>query len=1285
MWQMHNHMPSERCGEEVRKMPEKTDIERTRLPVELKINGRTITARPGQTILEVVREQKLDDIPSLCHDPKLEPFGSCFVCVVEVKGAKGFIPSCTTRIRDGMEVTTRNEKIYYARKSALELLLSDHYADCICPAQNNCPAGVDVQGYVGLAKLGHYEEALRLIKEKNPLPVICGRICVRKCELKCRRNDVDEPVGINYVKRFIVEHSNHDLIKPEVKPPTGKKVAIIGGGPAGLTCANYLALQGHSVKIFDAMPKLGGMLRYGIPEYRLPKAELDNEIAEIISLGVDVVTNKKLGKDFTLASLKKQDKFDAVFLSPGAPIGSKLGVPGEDAEGIESALDFLCDSVLKGPRKLHGKVVVVGGGNSAIDAARTAVRSGAHEVTLLYRRTRAEMPAHHEEVDAAEKEGVRLEILAAPTEVIAEKGRLKALKCIRMALGEPDQSGRRSPVPIKGSEFEYPCDFVFCAIGQQTDKTIFNVDPEEQRPAVSRRGTITVDDSVMTTNLPGVFAGGDAVTGPAVVIDAIAHGRRAAEAIHHYLTKGKVEKPKWTFISGRDVFGKIPERMYEEVPRIPRQHLPEREPEIRRRDFEQVELGLPRPEMELEASRCMECGCKAQFYCDLRRYATDYNVDIMRLSGAVRRHKVDSSHPLITFDPNKCILCARCVRTCANVLSQSVLGFVERGFNTTIKPSLGRPLAESPCISCGACIETCPTGALTAKLPYGRQGPWKSEKFQSVCSFCSLGCSIDINKVTDGILWATSPAISGPDEGDLCFKGRFGTGLIQSSERLSKPLIRKNNQLVEAGWDEAIGEAARLLADVRDRYGSESVAVLAQPRMTLEECYLAGRLSRAALGTDKIGTFGQVFKGGIRNDLDDILGETSSTCFREDINTADTLLLIGADPSKTHPVLGMSLRRAVRKGAKLAVLNSSNIDLARYSKLWLDPRRGTMGILLAGVLRRLMDRGELITESLSKVNGEMKLLSDSLTNATMDEVCRVAGLDPSRIDDLAEMLAGGRKIVAIYDLDDTQERAQDDLAILAQLMLLTGHISRPGSGLLLLQSDCNSEGARLAGMREGVLPGGYSISNGKFRRKTGKLWKADLEGMVRENRNSVFGKPSSSQIRGALVMLNDLLNDPEARQISSNLETLVVVDHFLTETAKVAQVVLPASTPAETDGTMVRFDRRLGILTKVTPPPGGLSTAELICRLSNELGHRIPTSDATQVRQEIWKLLEITPEDAEKARQDGKMWPSIKDYPKIRHLRAVQLSSRTMHPVHLSYATLDGYIQRRLAQMGIDI
>ncbi len=1256
--------------------------DRSQLPVELKINGQTVKARPGQTVLQVVQEQGLDDIPNLCYDPKLEPFGSCFLCVVEVKGARGMVPSCTTRVRDGMEVTTNSEKIQYARKTALELLLSDHYADCLCPGQVACPAGVDVQGYVSLADLGHYDQALSLIKERNPLPVVCGRVCVRKCEVNCRRNLVDEPVGINFVKRFVAEAGDRKKSLPEKKPATGKKVAIVGGGPAGLSCAYYLALLGHQAKIFEAMPALGGMLRWGIPEYRLPKAELDREISEILGLGVEVALGRKLGKDFTIASLREKDKFDAVFLALGAPLGKKMEVPGEDAEGIESGLDFLRDSVLKGPRKLHGKVVVVGGGNSAIDAARTALRSGASEVAILYRRTRKEMPAHHEEVDAAEKEGAKLEILAAPIEVISQNGRLKALKCIRMELGAPDASGRRSPVPIKGSEFEYPCDFVFAAIGQGIDPDPIKQEAENLRPALGRGGVIKVEEVTMVTSVPGVFAGGDVVLGPSVVIDAIAQGRRAAMAIDQYLATGELKKTQAAFVSRRDLFGTIPERMFDEVKKSPRHHLPEREPLERKHDFKEFEFSLSEPDMKAEAQRCLECGCQAQFECLLRDYATRYNVEVLRLSGAVRRHKVDASHPLITLDPNKCILCGRCVRTCAEILDLSVFGFVGRGFTTVIKPALGRPLIESPCISCGACVETCPTGALTAKLPYGRQGPWKSERVPSVCGFCSLGCALDLNVVTDGLLWAKSPAGAGIWEGDLCYKGRFGTGLIQCRDRIARPMIRRGTELRESSWEEALKFAARILEESQKRNGPDSVAVLAVPRMTLEECYLTGRLARGGLGANLIGSFGQFRRGGPRRDLDEIMGETVSTCRQDDLYSADLVLVVGADPSSTHPVLGMKVRRAARKGGRVVVLNSNNTDLAHSSKLWLDPRRGAMGILLAGVLRRILDRAQIQPPIPGLDGQELNSLRESLQSASLDEVARIAGVDPGRLEELAELIAGARNLVAIYDLDETIERATDDLPILAQILLLTGHLARPGSGLLLLQADCNSEGARLAGMRENQLPGGIDLNDTDYLRKVAGSWEIDPGRFSGKARKGFSEMLASGKLKGALVILEDPYCDPEADRLLGKLEALVVVDQFLTETAKLAQVVLPASTLAETSGTIVSFDRQLRAVNRADHPVAGKTTAEVLVRLGKELGHSMP-SDPEKIRAELSALMGISPQDLEKARNEQTAWPVPGKFLRFQRLQKIQLSAEATVPIRFAYASLDGYLRRRLLQMGM--
>jgi formate dehydrogenase major subunit len=1214
------------------------------LPVELVVNGRKVTARPGQTILDTVRAQGLDEIPTLCHDPKLEPYGSCFLCVVEVKGSPRLVPACVTRVRDGMEVTTRSERITHARRTALELLLSDHYADCVCPGRLACPAGVDIQGYLSLARLGYYHEALALIRERNPLPVVCGRVCVRKCELQCRRNAVDEPVGINFVKRFVSQHGDGKEAGSGTPKPTGKRVAIVGGGPAGLTCANYLTLGGHSVTIFEALPKLGGMLRYGIPEYRLPRAELDEEIDRILKLGVEVMPGKKLGRDFSLDDLIQREKFDVVFLAVGAPLGKKMGIPGEEGvAGVELALDFLRDVELHGPPRLYGKVAVVGAGNSAIDAARTALRCGAEEVTILYRRTRTEMPAHHEEVEAAEKEGVRLEILVAPLAVLSEEGRLTGVRCTRMTLGEPDASGRRKPIPIPRSDFEYPCDVLFSAIGQDADLAPFRNEPEGTRLAVTRHATLEADPSTLATKRAGVFAGGDVVSGPSVVIDAIAHGRLAAEAIDHYLRTGRVAGPRPPFVSRREAFGPLPDWLFEGVPHSARYRMPERDPRERTQDFGQVELGLSEPQMKDEAIRCMECGCKAVFGCDLKRYATEYQVDLSRFAGAVRRHRVDASHPLITLDPNKCILCGRCVRACADLVGLSVLGFVGRGFSTVVGPALGRPLAETTCIACGACIETCPTGALESRLPYGRQGPWKASPHPSICGFCSVGCRLDVHVVSDGLLWATSP--EGPTaDGDLCLKGRFGTGLIHGADRLRRPLVRRNGKLIETDWDEAIRQAADVLRECRNQESTVGLAVLAGHRMTLEECFLSRHLAKTALAAPQVGSFGQHRRGGPRRDLDGILGETASTCVREDIDTADMVLLVGADPSATHPVLAMAVRRAAKRGAEIAAINSSKIDLIRSGDLWLDARRGTAGIILAGAVRRIFQHGQVDRRILAGSRDGLETLYRAVADAAMDEVSAISGVEVSKIEALADRCAGHRRIVAIYDLDDTLERSTDDLIALAQLLLLTGHLDHQGEGLLLLRSDCNSEGARLAGIAEPLAPGG---------------------------------------IRGALVMLENPLGDPDSRRQLEQLRSLVVIDHFLTETARAAQVVLPAATLVESEGTLVSFDRRVRKLTQASQPIAGLSTAEVLARLSGALGHPVRSTDPAQVRAELAGHLGLPADRLEKARDRGETWPTRRDPSWSLHLRAIRLNSTATTPDVYPCVSLDGYVHRRLTAMGL--
>ncbi|MBW1765207.1 MAG: FAD-dependent oxidoreductase, partial [Deltaproteobacteria bacterium] len=337
--------------------------------IQVKINEKSIKTTSDQTILEVVNKHELDMIPTLCHDNRIEPYSSCFLCVVEVNQMEKLVPSCSTKVTEGMEIITSNDHILESRKTALELLLSNHYADCIGPCMNKCPAGVDAQGYIGLISQGKYNQALQLIKQNNPLPLSIGRVCVRDCETDCRRNLVDEAVAINYQKRYVADLDAHKKWKPEIAPEKNKRVAIVGGGPSGLTCAYYMTIKGYKVTIFEKSAQLGGMLRYGIPEYRLPKEILDDEINWILSLGVEVKTGVTMGKDFVTKDLFN-DGYDAVYLAVGAQKATPMRLKGEESiHGVLKGIDFLHQTQTNGAFNFAGRVAIIGGGNTAIDAA----------------------------------------------------------------------------------------------------------------------------------------------------------------------------------------------------------------------------------------------------------------------------------------------------------------------------------------------------------------------------------------------------------------------------------------------------------------------------------------------------------------------------------------------------------------------------------------------------------------------------------------------------------------------------------------------------------------------------------------------------------------------------------------------------------------------------------------------------------------------------------------------------------------------------------------------------
>ena len=552
---------------------------------------------------------------------------------------------CPINFPNAWDVNTKTRKaIYRPFPQAVPITYCiDKYDRAPCVL--TCPAGTNVQGYVALVKAGRYQEAVKLIMEKIPLPGTLGRICPAPCEKACRRAEADSAVSIRNLKRFAADQVNlSGLPLPEIKERP-EKVAVIGSGPAGLTVAYYLRLKGYRVTIIEALDRPGGMLRVGIPDYRLPPAVLDNEINYILSHGIDLKTGVRFGSDISLADLRKEG-FSAVFIGIGAHDSMRMNIPGEDAvEGVIDAVAFL-RKVNLGEREVPGKrVVVVGGGNVAIDAARVAKRLGAGKVTVVYRRSEREMPAYPEEIDGAEEEGIEFSYLTAPVSIRSKDGKVTGFECIRTELGPPDASGRSRPAPVKGSEFVIDCDAVIPAIGQKIDVAWVKGEPGLE---LTSKNTLKVNPDTFQTGIPDVFIAGDAVTGPATVIEAVAAGHRVVAAIHRYIcgedlglyakeaAAGKPPGSDWM---------EIP-KVIENVPRAVSEHL---DPVKRADNFEEVDRNFSEDEAKREASRCFDCGGCCE--CKLCESACEAKAVNHSMKDRIEEIEVGSIIVATGFDP----------------------------------------------------------------------------------------------------------------------------------------------------------------------------------------------------------------------------------------------------------------------------------------------------------------------------------------------------------------------------------------------------------------------------------------------------------------------------------------------------------------------------------------------------------------------------------------------------------------------------------------------------------
>ena len=734
----------------------------------IKIDGIELQAAPGTTILEAAQSVGIE-IPTLCHDKRIEEYGACGICVVEAAGIPKLLRACSTKISDGMDINTKSERVVKSRKFALDMLLSNHTGDCKAPCSLACPAGTDCQGYVGLIANGEYEEALKLIKQRIPLPAAIGRVCPHPCQTACRRGLVEDPIQIAYLKSFVadIDLESENAFVPELAELNGKTVSIIGGGPAGLTAAYFLRIKGYSVKIYDKMPKMGGMLRYGIPQYRLPKELLDKEIKLIEELGVEMINNKTLGVDFTIESLKAES--DAVVVAVGAWKSSPMRVEGENLDGVYGGIDFLRTVIEGNPLDIGKKVAVCGGGNTAMDACRTAVRLGADEVYIIYRRTRDEMPAEKLEIKEAEEEGVIYKFLTNPAEIIGVDGKVSSIRLQVMELGEPDASGRRSPVPVEGKFETLDVDSVIMAIGQQTD--INGLDSLE----LTRKNTIIADESTFMTNIEGVFAIGDATNkGASIAVAAIGEAHKAADVIDSYLN-GYIVGYRKSFVVEKQVTAEdLADREKISAPEMPVVSACER-----KHSFTEVALGFTEEMAKSDASRCLECGCLDYFKCKLLKYSRMYDVKPSVYSGEKTLVGKDSSHPYIIHDNDKCILCGQCVRVCDEVMGVTALGLVNRGFVTVVSPEFGHNLDSSRCISCGQCVALCPTGALEPKTPFRKNVPLDTKVTEAVCDGCAKKCKMNVHTCGNTIV-RCEPA----DGGILCKTGAFGFASLNNPYRV---------------------------------------------------------------------------------------------------------------------------------------------------------------------------------------------------------------------------------------------------------------------------------------------------------------------------------------------------------------------------------------------------------------------------------------------------------------------------------------------------------------------
>ena len=794
----------------------------------------------------------------------------------------------------------------------------------------------------------------------------------------------------------------------------------------------FLRQLGHDVTIYEAMPKLGGMLRYGIPEYRLPKETLDEEIAVLEKMGVTMVTNTKIGEDISFDVIRRD--YDAVCVGIGAWVSTGVRCKGEDAEGVIGGIDFLRKVVRNETIDLGKNVAIVGGGNTAMDACRTAVRLGADKVYNIYRRTKDEMPADMLEIEEAEEEGVIFLNLTNPLEIISdENGHCRQMVLQVMELGEPDASGRRAPIPVEGKTETIDVDTVILAIGQRVNAE--GIEGAE----LTRKGGLVYDKDTFMTAIPGVFAGGDCGNDKiSIAVEAIGDAKKSYLIVDAYLRGEEIKYEPNYYVTKKDVTAAT----FEDRERMCRPTMEQLNAEERKDNFTEVVFGYDEEQAVEEAHRCLECGCKDYFECKLIAYANMYGVNPDRFAGDINEVEFHDEHPFILRDPNKCILCGLCVRACDEVMGVGALGLVKRGFDTVVMPALEQPLTETGCISCGQCVSVCPTGALQENLSLEKSVPLDTDVTDTTCSYCSVGCSMHLETYGDMLVKAMPDREGAVNKGLLCGRGKFGFDCAVMEDKILDPMARKDGQLTEVDYHEAFVLTTKKAEALAAKYGKDAVAVAISDRYTNEEAFVIKSFA------DAIGARTLCFNNR-ENGLRNVLGVDASPNTIDELLSAEVILCAGF-VAKENQVIRLKLKQAAKNGAKVVLVNPEGYEQDHMSFVYKTVTTDNSLGFFKAVAKALVEMGKGADKE------GFDAFKASVDGATVCEEAKA----------VAELYANAKKAMIVFQQNVVSVEAAELLSDIA--VVFPGHIGKARDGILMLRAQNHGQGLVDMGITAGA-------------------------------------------------------------------------------------------------------------------------------------------------------------------------------------------------------------------------